>query len=588
MLCAPLDWQYAESVHKKESKNLVKNYRPISLLPIFGKIFEKVIYNSLFDYLKSNNILNKCQSGFLPGDSCISQLLCITHDIYNAFDGNPSLEVRGVFLDISKAFDRVWHEGLLHKLKSYGVEGKLYYLLENYLTRRKQRVVLNGQNSEWADIKAGVPQGSVLGPLLFLIYINDLPDGLKSSVKLFADDTSIFSTVKDINESCEVLNADLLQINSWAYQWKMSFNPDPSKQAAEVLFSRKTKSPGHPTIYFNNSPVVSLPFTKHLGMILDSNLNFEQHLSEKISKANRGIGLIKRLRHDLDRKTLLTIYKSYIRPHLDFGDIIYDRPNVETFVNSIESIQYNASLAITGAIRGTSTERIYQELGLERLSDRRYYRRLCAFWNIVKGDSPAYLINYLPAIKMSRNPARTNLQLFSSIPVKTDYFANSFFPYCVNKWNNLDPDIRNVDKISSFKKALLGFIRPIPAATYNINDSVGLKLLTRLRVNLSHLNEHKFRHNFQDTLNPLCSCSLEPESIKHYLLHCHFYNVHRKTLLDSLYDIDESISNLSEANLIMLLLYGNSNLYSTSLNTKIINCTICYIKTSERFDIALF
>ena len=114
-------------------------------------------------------------------------------------------------------------------------------------------------------------------------------------------------------------------------------------------------------------------------MILDSNLNFEQHLSEKIYKANRGIGLIKRLRPDLDRKTLLTIYKSYIRPHIDFADIIYDRPNVETFVNSIESIQYNASLAITGAIRGTSMERIYQELGLERLSDRRYYRRLCAF-----------------------------------------------------------------------------------------------------------------------------------------------------------------------------------------------------------------
>ena len=120
------------------------------------------------------------------------------------------------------------------------------------------------------------------------------------------------------------------------------------------------------------------------------------------------------------------------------------------------------------------------------------------------------------------------------------------------------------------------------------SSCLSFQFLTRLRVNLSHLNEHKFRHNFQDTLNPLCSCSLEPESITHYLLHCHFYNVHRKTLLDSLYDIDESISNLSEANLITLLLYGNSNLYSTSLNTKIINCTICYIKTSERFDIALF
>ena len=408
------------------------------------------------------------------------------------------------------------------------------------------------------------PQGSVLGPLLFLIYINDLPDGLTSSAKLFSDDTSIFSTVKNVNESCEVLNADLLQINSWAYLWKMSFNPDPNKQAAEVLFSRKTKSPDHPIIYFNNSPVTSVPFTKLLGMTLDSNLIFEQHLSEKIPMENRGIGLIKRLRYVLDRKTLLTIYKSYIQPHLDFGDIIYDRPNVDKFVNTIESIQYNASLAITGAIRGTSMERIYQELGSERLSDRRYYRRLCAFWNIVKGNSPFYLINYFPAIKVPRNPARMNSNLFSSIPAKTDYFANSFPPYCVNKWNNLDPAIKNVDTIFSFKKALLRFIRTIPAAVYNINDAVGLKLLTRLRVNLSHLNEHKFRHNFQDTINPLCSCSLEPESTTHYLLHCLFYNVQRKTLFDSLHDIDESIFNLSEANLVALLLYGNSNLYHTT------------------------
>ena len=119
-------------VHKKGSKNLVKKYRPISLLPIFGKIFENIIYNVLFEHLKTNDLLVNCQSGFLPGDSCISQLLSITHDIYKAFDGNPSLEVRGVFLDISKAFDRVWQQGLLFKLKRIGIGGPLYLLLENY------------------------------------------------------------------------------------------------------------------------------------------------------------------------------------------------------------------------------------------------------------------------------------------------------------------------------------------------------------------------------------------------------------------------------------------------------------------------
>ena len=251
-------------------------------------------------------------------------------------------------------------------------------MLKNYLSNRKQRVVLNGQTSNWTDVQAGVPQGSVLGPLLFLIYINDLPEGLQSNVKLFADDTSIFSIVNNVNLSCNKLNADLLKINNWAYQWKMSFNPDPNKLATEVILSHKINQVVHPPGFFNNLPVTTQPSTKHLGMILDSKLNFELHLEDKICKAHRGIGLIKRLQCDLSRKTLLNIHQSFIRPHLDYGDIIYDKPNVENFINRIESIQYNAALAITGAIRGTSKERIYNELGLESLEKRRWYRQ-CVF-----------------------------------------------------------------------------------------------------------------------------------------------------------------------------------------------------------------
>ena len=134
-----------------------------------------------------------------------------------------------------KAFDKVWHDSLIFKLKSYGVEGELL-LLKAYLRNREQRVVLNGQTSEWKRIYSGVPQGSVLGPLLFLIYINDLPDGISSMCKIFADDTSLFSKVLDVNKSVIELNADLEKINQWAYQWKMQFNPDPNKQANEVIF----------------------------------------------------------------------------------------------------------------------------------------------------------------------------------------------------------------------------------------------------------------------------------------------------------------------------------------------------------------
>ena len=300
----------------------------------------------------------------------------------------------------------------------------------------------------------------------------------------------------------------------------------------------------------------------------------------------KGIGLLKRLRHKLCRKHLITIYKSHIRPHLDYGDIIYDQPHIDSFINKVESVQYNAALAITGAIKGTSKERIYRELGFESLADRRWFRRMCTFWKIVKGISPTYLQNYLPVIQHSRNPTRQNL--FSAIPSKTDYFGNYFFPYSVNQWNNLDPAIRSIDKISMFKKSLLKFIRPSQTYVYNVNDYVGLKLLTRLRLNLSHLYEHKFRHNFQDTVNPLCSCSLESESTTHFLLHCPFYNNQRIALFESIRDIDESISNLSEDNLANTLLYGNNELYSSETNTRILNCTICYLKSSERFEAKLF
>ena len=220
-------------VHKKNDKQIISNYRPISLLPILAKKFEKIIFEKLYKYLEVNNLITKNQSGFRPGDSCTNQLLSLVHEIHDSFD--CGLEVRSVYLDMSKAFDKVWHEGLIFKLKQNGIEGNLLNLFSNYLNNRRQRVVLNGMESSWAEIRAGVPQGSVLGPLLFLIYINDLEEGIESSVKFFADDTSLFSVVKDPQVSAVNLQHDLNMITEWAYQWKMSFNPDLTKQAEEIV-----------------------------------------------------------------------------------------------------------------------------------------------------------------------------------------------------------------------------------------------------------------------------------------------------------------------------------------------------------------
>ena len=198
------------------------------------------------------------QSGFLTGDLCIAQLLLIIHEIKASFDSNPFADVRGVFLDISKAFDKNWHKALLYKLKSYGVEGELLSLLECYLRDQTERVVSNGQNSDWRKINFGVSQGTVLGPLVFLIYINDSPDGIMSICKIFAGDTSLFSKIIDTRNSQNTLNSDLKIIKDWAYQWKVQFNPDPKKQANEIIFPRKSNRCTYPPVALNKNIVANV------------------------------------------------------------------------------------------------------------------------------------------------------------------------------------------------------------------------------------------------------------------------------------------------------------------------------------------
>ena len=287
----------------------------------------------------------------------------------------------------------------------------------------------------------------------------------------------------------------------------------------------------------------------------------------------------------LPRKSLLCIYKSFVRPHFDYADVIYDQPHNENFCNRIESVQYNAALAITGAIKGSSRERLYQELGLESLRERRWYCRLVYFFKIVSCDAPVYLRSLLPMKQCSYNQVRSN-NLFRNFKINTDYFKNSFFPYCVSEWNKLGPELRNSLSISKFKKGLLPFIRPKDNSVYKVHDPIGIKLLTRLRLNFSHLREHKFRHNFLDTLNPLCSCGLAIESTNHYLLHCSFYSNIRKTLFDNVTNVIGTISRLSDDELVKLLLFGN-DVYTAEQNSSVLQCTIFFLKSSERFDIPL-
>ena len=298
--------------------------------------------------------------------------------------------------------------------------------MTDFLDNRTQRVILNCQYSSWAKVEVGVPQGSILGPLLFLIYINDFSDNLASNPKLFADKTSLFSAVKNVNASNIDLNNDLKKIGEWSFQWKMSFNPDSNKQAEELIFSRKVQTTNHPSLFFNENVVPETTLQKHLGLFLDSKLNFSEHLKTIFQKTNKIIGLLRKLQTLLPRVPLITIYKSFIRPHLDYGDMIYDQTFNMSFQQKMETIQYNAALAITGAIRGSSREKRYQELGLETLQQRRWHRKLCCFYKILTSQSPKYLYSIIPIHNMSHGTRRCNK--IPAINVKQDFFKNTFLP----------------------------------------------------------------------------------------------------------------------------------------------------------------
>ena len=497
---------------------------------------------------------------------------------------------------MSKAFDKVWHEGLIFKLKQNRVTGSLLKLLVNYLSNREQRVALNGQFSEWGPIQSGVPQGSVLGPLLFLVYINDLEKGIKSKIKFFADDTSLFSIVADPNISAEELNHDLQLICQWALQWKMKFNPDPTKPAEELIFSNKLVRQEHPPLFFNNIEVKQVPEHKHLGLILDSKLTFRSHIKEKLAIARKGVGVIKYLSSYVPVKTLDQIYKIHVRPHLDFCDVIYHIPEkinpftraleLTDWMAKIERVQFQAAVAVTGTWRTTSRNKIYDELGWESLSQRRWYRRLVQFFKILKDPTmPDYLTKPIP-------PPRTNfpsLRSGNEFPLmggRINQYKHSFYPDALQSWNALDPAIRQTASLSKFKKDVLSLIRSPKKSFFNIHDPKGLKRLFQLRVGLSPLKQHKKRKGFRDTPSDICECLLAAETTEHFLIHCGLYTVARHRMFQVINPILASNAlHLQNESLVKFLLYGDDAL-TFDENKAVVTSTLKFIHNSTRFDIA--
>ena len=400
----------------------------------------------------------------------------------------------------------------------------------------------------------------------------------------------------------------------------MSFNPDPTKPAEEILFSQKRLPQEHLPLYFNGIEVKRVSEHKHLGFIFDPKLNCAAHFKEKSAKARKGIGIIKQLRKYLPTSVLDQIYKMHARSHLDYCDFIYHIPelreknknsddsienensdcNLENDIDTnypssiklnyqmraLESILYQAGLAVTGAWKGSSTLKIYDELGWESLHHRRYFRRITQFFKIMNGLTPQYLVDPVPMPRrhlFGRHPTN-DLYEFS---YRNQRFLNSFYPDSVVCWNKLSPETRKIDTLKKFKENILKDIKPEPKSIFNLHDPDGIKFIYQLRVGLSPLREHKNRHNFLDTPCVLCSCGTGAESTEHFLLKCPSYTEPRKELLTTINSVIElkiqSVHAFDNISLIEILLYGHENL-NPSQNKGILSATIDYIQKTERFN----
>ena len=426
------------------------------------------------------------------------------------------------------------------------------------------------------------------------MYINDLTADLTCNVKLFADDTSLFTVVQQPYTAAEDLNHDLELISKWAHNWRMSFNPDPQKQAVELLLSKKRHEIDHPDIFFNNIPVKKVEEHKHLGVILDSKLSFSSHVKSAISKTRKGIGLLKYLSKYLPRHTLNELCKLYVRPpHLDYGDVIYHIPPKvcefsQTFIlpnlmEKLESVQYSAALAVTRTWRGTSREKLYAELGWESLCFRRWSRRLTLFYKILNNLTPLYTKEPIPTLHQSNYSLR-HQDAVGRMRARTEN---------LNLASIQTASLNGINLIvkSGLRRPLL-FLRqsfyqnsPPAKSVFDIHNPAGLSYLSQIRVGLSKLNFHKFNHNFRDTVNPMCPTNDGIEDTEHFLLLCPSFDIQRRDLLAgvsvALRPFVE-IDSLSNNVLVQLLLYGDKNL-SSDVNRSILELTLDFIHKTGRF-----
>lgn len=565
--------------HKGSSSDPT-NYRPISLLPTLSKVFEKLIFQKIYEHISENNLLTEKQSGYRPGHSTHLQLIYLTHQLHSALNENNNFTA--IFLDISKYFDKIWHNALLKKCQiQYNISGLLLSWLTSYLTDRSQVVRIGNSISPPEKLLAGCPQGSVLGPLLALLYLNDLSDKTENDALFYADDTSLYiSYPRDSQQHIQTLQNDLDTISQYGDDWAITFN---ANKTIQQTFTNRLNNQD-PKLSFNGQNIPSTTSHKHLGLTISTDLHFHQHVNDIIKKVNMHLGPIYPIAKFLPRHILNDLYATYIRPHFDYCDIIYDGNLTVTDASRLQILQNRCARLVTGTLYRTSTDALLKDLGWERLKQRRLIHKLLFFHRLYYNNPPlpSYLTNLITAnrLDVTRRDLR-NAQLLSTPNFRLTSFKKSFIPDTIRQWNLLPESFRNSPSHRDFTRQVRQrFGAPEPPPLHSVGTKIGNTRHTQLRVGLSPLKAHLFQ--IQLSPSPECTCTHKHEDTPHFLLWCPNYTNQRQTLINAAQSIIPHFDNLSTQCKLKVLLHGENLTKSQGIRMALHLQT--YIAHTQRFS----
>ena len=425
---------------KNGSRQELGNYRPISLTSVVCKVMERFIRDAVREHLLSNELICPDQHGFLPGRSTSTQLLECLEEWSDILEQGSTVDV--LYLDFRKAFDAVPHQRLLRKLHAHGIRGKVLRWIECFLTGREQRVVLQGQTSSWAQVTSGIPQGSVLGPLCFLIFINDLPDAIGSSIKMYADDAKIYGRA-DTQQDRTKIQEDVEAVERWTKKWQLPLNTKKCK-----ILHLGARNQRHEYTLEGNV-IQKTDAEKDLGIIVDKDMKFHLHCATSIKKANRMLGIIKKSFDFLNEANVSLLYKIMIRPIVEYANAVWG-PVYKTDQTKLEQVQRRATRLIPSLRHVPYQERL-EKLGLHSLFYRRKRGDMISVFKMMTGRTTG---RQLFDVFEQGGRTRGHKYKMKKSLARKDIKKHRFAQRVINSWNSLPSSVVEADSVASFKTRL--------------------------------------------------------------------------------------------------------------------------------------